>query len=244
MALYIFGDSFGESWDEVNTWAVQVSTLLHMELKNYALSGVSLEYTYKTFYDVSDTFIEGDIVIMILTDINRKWLLADHPGRTTLRMLEKKHKTDVRLVNAVQLYFSEIFNPIVERIHLTSFIHALVSLTKHLQIKPIILVAFDNDDLLNGINVKDIQKIYPNVALGSLWKISKQEFPLQVLDTVILQNFQDFRPNHLSRINHTILANKLIKYIEQNMIVDLTTEFMIDLYTTPKENGADYKDIT
>jgi hypothetical protein len=245
MALYIFGDSFGEKWDGVNTWTAQLSTALNVELKNYAVGGSSLEYTYKNFYDLNDTLTADDIVIMVLTDLSRKWLLKNEPGRSSLSMIETSHKKDTTLVNAVQLYYSHFFNLTVERTHLTSFIHAFSHLTNHLKFKPLILVAFDDNDYVQGgLNVKDIQKMHPNTAEGSLWKISTNEFSPKVLNTNKLTNFQDFRPNHLSRINHTTLANKIMKNIQNNLPVDLTTEFMMDLYTTYKENHSDYRDNT
>ena len=61
-----------------------------MEVENHALGGGSNEYTMKKFHDKLPLMQQGDPVVVIITEIMRKWVIKDRPILSFLRALERE----------------------------------------------------------------------------------------------------------------------------------------------------------
>jgi hypothetical protein len=88
----------------------------------------------------------------------------------------------------------------------------------------------DNKPLI--INTRE--QVYPesilyncDVALGDLMKVSTSEFESKTIWDEMTKHglFKDPRCSHLTKENHLILANKIIEYILQGKLPNLTTDF-------------------
>jgi len=246
MTLYVFGDSFAAT--EVNPtwnadqmekmftrkWAVLLSKKLGVELKNYGISGSSLEYTYYKFNQVRADLKEDDVVIIVLTDLLRKWIIQDRPETTSLSAAER-HNIDPKFKKYAQWYFVNVLRAEIEETHLHNFLYAVHATTAHLKVKPLFVCAFDK--ISRGkwtVDVDTVDRAHANnFAIGSLWEISSYEIEYLIEDnvTAVKTNLRkEFRSNHLSDVQHPILVDKILDYIHNGATVDLTTGFVKNIY--------------
>lgn len=247
MALYVFGDSFASTeinptWNAedierlfMKKWSVLLSKKLGVELKNYGISGSSLEYTYYKFNQICADLKEDDVVVIVLTDLLRKWIIKDRPVTSSLVAVEMHGDLNPNLVKCAQWYFANVLNLEVEEVHLQNFLHAVNATTSHLKVKPLFVCAFDTVSRGRwGIDVSTVNKSQSNsFAIGSLWEVSSYEITHTNNDlaSAVRTNLKkEFRLNHLSDVQHDILADKILNYIHTGTTVDLTTGFIKNIY--------------
>jgi hypothetical protein len=245
MTLYVFGDSFASA--EINPtwnaemleknferkWSVLLSKKLRVKLKNYGISGSSLEYTYYKFHQICADLKEDDIVVIVLTDLLRKWIIQDKPVTSSLAAVERHGDLDSNLIKCARWYFANVLNVEVEEVHLQNFLYAVNATTSHLKVKPLFICAFDDESRGRwGINVNTVNKLQiNNFAKGSLWEVSSYEIKHSSTEIAVKTNLKkEFRLNHLSDVQHPILADKILNYIHNGTIVDLTTSFVKNIY--------------
>ena len=245
MTLYIFGDSFASTeinptWNAEETekyvtkkWAVLLSKKLGVELKNFGISGSSLEYTYYKFNQICTDLKEDDVIIIVLTDLLRKWIIQDKPVTSSLSAVERHNNIDPNLKKCAQWYFANVLNVEVEEVHLQNFLYAVNVTTSHLKVKPLFVCAFDNGSRGRwGIDINTVNRFQiNNFAKGSLWEVSSHEIKHSSTEIAVNTNLKkEFRLNHISDIQHGILADKILDYIHNGTIVDLTTGFVKNIY--------------
>jgi hypothetical protein len=150
MTLYVFGDSFASteiypSWkiNLVKQWSNILSKKLGVELKNYGIGGSSLEYTYYKFNQIRANLKEDDVVVIVLTDLLRKWIFKDRPVTSSLRAVETHKDVDPNIIKHAQWYFTTALNLEVEEVHLQNFLYAVNATTSHLKVKPLFICSFD-----------------------------------------------------------------------------------------------------
>lgn len=245
MTLYVFGDSFASIETDPTTsvnareqliakaWSVLLSKKLGVELKNFGISGSSLEYTYYKFNQIRADLKEDDIVIIVLTDLLRKWIIPDKPVTSSLAAVEMHRDLDKKLIKCAQWYFANVLNVELEEVHLQNFLYAVNITTSHLKVKPLFICAFDTVSRGKwGIDINTFNRWqFNNFANGSLWEISSYE--IEHLDeNVAIHTYlrKEFRLNHLSDVQHSILVEKILDYIYNGTIVDLTTGFVKNIY--------------
>ena len=73
MTLWVFGDSFAKYNDHQNIWMNQVANKTRQELICLGDDGTSPDYTYYKFNEIRHQILDNDIIIIALTDINRRW---------------------------------------------------------------------------------------------------------------------------------------------------------------------------
>lgn len=244
MTLYVLGDSFAAAqidpmWNADNIerlftrkWPALLSKKLGVELKNYGISGSSLEYTYYKFNQLRADLKEDDIVVIVLTDLLRKWIIHDRPGTASLSAVET-HDVHPKLKKYAQWYFANVLNAELEETHLHNFLYAVHKTTAHLKVKPLFICAFDK--VSRGIWTVDVNTVDPlhinNFAIGSLWEVSSLEIKHSSNEIAVKTNLKkEFRLNHMSDVQHPILVDKILNYIHHGTIVDLTTDFVQNIY--------------
>ena len=247
MTLYVFGDSFASTeinptWNAeeierlfARKWSVLLSKKLGVELENFGISGSSLEYTYYKFNQICADLKEDDVVVIVLTDLLRKWIIKDRPVTSSLVAVEMHGDLNSNLVKCAQWYFANVLSVNVEEVHLQNFLHAVNSTTSHLKVKPLFICAFDTISRGRwGIDISTVNRLQGNnFATGSLWEVSSYEIEHTNNDVVaaVRTNLKkEFRLNHLSDVQHPILADKIINYIHNGTVVDLTTGFVKNIY--------------
>ena len=245
MTLYVFGDSFAsietDSTMSVTAreqliskaWSVLLSKKLGVELKNFGISGSSLEYTYYKFHQICADFKEDDIIVIVLTDLLRKWIIQDRPVTSSLVAVEMHGNLNSNLIKCARWYFANVLNVEVEEVHLQNFLHAVNATTPHLKVKPLFICAFDDESRGRwGININTVNRSQiNNFATGSLWEVSSYEIEHADAKIAVKTNLKkEFRLNHLSDVQHPILADKILDYIHNGTVVDLTTGVVKNIY--------------
>jgi hypothetical protein len=245
MTLYVFGDSFAsieidpaisiEIKEQLvaKAWSSVLSKKLGVELKNFGISGSSLEYTYYKFYQVRADLKEDDVVVIVLTDLFRKWIIKDRPVTSSLAAFETHNYIHPKLKKYAQWYFANVLRAEIEETHLHNFLYAVYATTAHLKVKPLFICAFDK--ISRGewtVDVDTVDSIHVNnFAKGSLWEVSSHEITHQDIAIAVNTNLKkEFRLNHLSDDQHPILADKILNYIHNGTTVDLTVGFVKNIY--------------
>lgn len=240
--LWVLGDSFAadETFKNLNgvvrhdRWWEQLAKKLNLNVKNYAKSGTSIDYSSLMFHQIFDEIKRKDVIVLALTDVQRQWIVKDNPTVTSFRMFEKMEELghfSKELLNHGIFHFTESLNPEVESASAVNFINSVSYLTLKKDVKFIILPCFNHghDPMVEAKNIVLGKNVISPKKGQCLWTISISEFkgkskklPKQVID---------HRFNHLSPENHTILANKIYNSITTG-ILDLShKDFLSDLFT-------------
>lgn len=222
MTIWTFGDSFSKHFKPSkyfnyleDSWVERTSKLLEQNIKSFSKPLLTLEHTYHMFNDVRDQFTKDDVIIITLTNTDRKWFWKKQP----LKILY----LDEPEIEALE-HFNDCFYDRTE-IYLTNFLYNVNSLIKEIGVHVIVISSFsDAEDIL-----KPIKHNYEliNFADVSLSDVSVAEFSSDFFDensSEWLRN-KDFRVNHICRDNHVILSDKIIDNIKYKTSIELTTGF-------------------
>lgn len=208
--LWIFGDSFAH-YTPYNIWAKQIVELTNANPQYYGEGGTSLEYTYEKFNEQRNNIQDNDIIVLALTDINRRWFLRDNLKDTIWMIMSQNNETG----NAIENYLKYLNNESLFPVYLTNFMCNLEYLTKKKNTHTIVLPCFDTT-LHWLISHKEL---FPSVHVAdkSLMSISQREFE----DPNLLQHYTnvvqgDLRRCHLIESNHSVMANILYNNIKNN----------------------------
>lgn len=245
MNIWCFGDSYidfrheGEGYVyHQNQWMQRVATVIGGNLHNFGRGGTSLEWVYKNFFDNLNEIQEGDIVLVALTGLNRRWLLSDHPENAYWRTSPTDDPDENKAFKYYTLYLD---HAILHEYYLRSFLYALDSISERLGLHTVVLPCFqDVDDFL-----KDKRDLFQflNIAIGNLVTISFNEYTMEVnydrdniwdIKTIESESFV----NHMLCSNHINLADKVIDNIRNRNPIDLTEGFRERFIT--RESFTDY----
>ena len=240
MNLWVFGDSFSHShkdFEFVNTrrqvphkfqiieknWVNLLAEKLtgNVEEQNFSQYGCANEFIYNSLRNQMQNFREGDCVIVTLTSSNRRWFVKDLPhlaNYTNCKYtpgLENSFTKDQH--KAVSSYVKYLHNDIANDAIYDAIFWATMNI---------------NDYVANyGVNFLILPTAHPIPGTnGLLTNVANREF-----DSVeTLRNFYkkttDNRWNHLTKENHSILADKVYEYFTKGITVDLTTGFRTNIY--------------
>lgn len=215
--LWTFGDSFIECLEPNGSWISMLASDLNMDHKSFGCCGSSLDYTYFNVRNNCSKFLEDDIIIVVLTQLDRQWIIEDEPEIGTLQSYESFLKNDKTKLKFIVDYFISLNIDILE-LRLENFLCFLEKKTAHLKIKPIVFSCFDDVDQV----LKNIKKDFNlNIVDGNLAKVSRSEFSKLLVDRGIFVELDDHRLNHLSQENHTILKSKILDFILDNKLIIL-----------------------
>lgn len=235
--LYVFGDSYScdsKYFDTINNdrvdkffpleknWTSILSEKLTNSIQhvNDSIVGCSNEFIFHRLMIRLPELKQGDHVVVSLTSVNRRWLLERRPDialyhATANIGLEPgitKLERDAILQYATHLH-SDIAADTIYNAIFWATVHAAQSVA-NLGVKFLILPGF-----------KSIQGV-----TGTLFELSSSEFDSTETSDKFYRN-TDPRWNHLSEVNHKILADKTFKFFTENKMIDLTTDFQKQLYT-------------
>lgn len=221
MTIWIFGDSFAHNWNHKDQWMNQLSNKMNGDVKCFGLAGSSLDYTYTKFNEVRNDISVLDTVIILLTNIERRWLFEDRPNDCCFT--DPEDIGERRALKYYQLYLNheEIFE-----VYLYNFLHNLHYLTKKLNLYTLIISNFFQED--NWLISK--RKEFPHLcfANGILYDISLGEIKKNSNVPVDKLLTNDFRFNHLIKSNHDILAEKIAENVDKKDTISLDN-FITDI---------------
>ena len=224
--LWIVGDSYsiGSSykqnlWQYDENWIDIVSKQLNVQdndVENFSQFGVSNDYIFKKLIESFYQFQENDYVIIQTTSPSRKWFFVDDPGLSNLTnmrpgAMSKAHD------EAVKGYITHLHNVQLDNIQYTAYVYALQYLIiSRPDVKFVVVPGFGN---------------FPGVQGNLTDNVCENEFEnAKVLDKFYAKTGYDPRLNHMTHVNHKVLANKILSNIENNIPIDLTTGFTSNIY--------------
>lgn len=240
--LWVLGDSFAadDSFKNLNgivrhdRWWEQLAKKLNLNVKNYAKSGTSIDYSSLMFHQIFNEIKPKDVIVLALTDTQRQWIDKNNPSITTIRMFEKMNELGYLSKESFDYavyHFTESLNTEVESASATNFVNSVSYLTLKKDVKFIILPCFNHghDPMVEAKNMILGKNVIAPKKGQCLWTISISEFkgeskklPKQVID---------HRFNHLSPENHTILANKIYDAYATGALDLSHKDFLSDLFT-------------
>lgn len=241
--IWIFGDSFAHdiTWgaDErvaEQQWHRLIAKKLGMSVQNFGLGGVSIEYCSYTWYDNRSKIKADDLVIVIITEINRRWLVEENPTLSTAWLLEAgiyDERASSIQRKAMGFYFRYLHHDRAEKANLENWIFNVQSVAEK-GTRTLIISAFDPLESL----IDDFGNKFPNLekANGVLGTNSHNE----IVDELKPLLIQDGRYNHFTIPNHHVLSDKIILWVNEGITVDLNTGFFKDVIKDP---FVDYPDL-
>lgn len=229
-----FGDSYittnegscpvtGEIIKQYTNWTEIVADKLDMELKNFGVSGSSLEFsTYR--YTENYSYIQpGDILLVTLTSFSsRKWLVFEDFSIQTPAQIEHSEKLTSKDKEHYQRVLSEHRIEWTESLG-TLFLESLGNLLEK-GVKVIAIPCFQHSEhILDDYRQRDAR--LPRIKGNLLENISYHETDGTLEQKSYLQRNEN-RRNHMAKENHIVLANKVIDLVKSDASeLDLTHGF-------------------
>lgn len=230
MTLWIIGDSYATHKKQSkkygsleDSWIERTGRLLGENVNSNSKISITIEYIFNKFNNISHQFNEKDILILSIPYFERRWHFRKHPLKIFFPTEEEQEAIDY--YNHHLKHFTEI-----HKTYLENFLCHVNHISKKLDLHTIMLPTFyDSEKLLSEFN-SDFKYIsFPNKSLG---EISYLELKTNYRhdETITWLQTQDPRVNHLSKLNHIILSNKIINNIKNKTKLDFTTEFLYDFF--------------
>jgi hypothetical protein len=217
--MWMFGDSFvsplNANYDEDYhpdwTWTKQLATKLNLQTRIIAQPGISNQWISHEIINFYDEMEIGDTVVIVTTELNRNWLFFEKPSLSNLYMWGLSEFVGEKQFKIIEAYASEFYKQqgLLNVLHYEWFLHWCRSKLSS-KVRLCLLPGFDTTDIHDTTD--------SSLALKD---IDEQEFE-QLMDKPVV----DKRMNHMSKENHTILADKVYKFLTENEKIDLSTDFL------------------
>lgn len=248
MNIWLFGDSFSQvhTWygretfhHEAGQWPHQLAKKTDRKLQPQSLSGSALDYTYYKFNQVRKDMKQRDIVVVLLTELNRRWFWLDKPEDGCPFAIE----LDKTVATAYKYYEAYLNNREVHNNHLLTFLYDLQGWSQFKHLQTVVIPCFkDVEEFLEPYR-RDLFLIH--LARGNLFDVSRNEFTPDIKNNPELFNYfcrNDLRLNHLIKSNHTILANKITAHLKDGMAnpVDLRDGFVEGIISPAQIKSEDF----
>lgn len=236
--LYVFGDSYScdsKYYDEVNkgrvhkflplekNWTSILSEKLtgNAEHINDSIVGCANEFIFHRLMTRITEFKEGDYVVVSATSVNRRWLLERRPD-VALHHATSNINAEPGITKeeraAILQYTTYLHSDMAAESIYDAIFWATMYASQRLEQSGVKLI------IIPGFN--DI----PGV-IGNLFDLSNSEFDNPKTRDDFYKKAPDLRWNHLSEVNHKVLANKIFDFFTKNEIIDLTSGFQKNIYT-------------
>lgn len=238
--LWLFGDSYLSEKHEfmlggqdiISYWQTIAKETECNDIKNTALGGTSIEWVFYQYNEAMKNIKKNDIIIIGITNLKRRWLFKDYPHVTNLELAKFAKFKGERMEEALAHIYLDPFHEIAAQ-KLDLFLKLLTYHQKEIGFEVILLDAFSNN-VTCGYSETFLK------SKGTLHNISQQEHSRSraKYNQNFFLNNQDVRLNHLTQINHNILADKILNSIKTRECIDLETGFktdFVDLYEMKKE---------
>ena len=215
--LWIFGDSFvsplNKSYDKDYfpdyAWTKQLANKLNLNLRIEALPGVSNQWISIRIKEYFDKIEQSDSVIVVTTQPNRHWIIKDLPRMSNIFQNNFQKYITKKQYTAITSYVAQFADrhDFLSQIHYEWFLQWCRS-TLSDKSKLCLIPGFDSTRLHDVCNS------------ASLFDIDQNEFGDRKN-----QGMYDKRINHLSEVNHNVLAYKVENFFKNNEGIDLDNGF-------------------
>lgn len=223
--LWSFGDSYTEIYPQDThneQYLNNIAKQLNITHQSLGLSGTSLSYTSYCFNTVRHNIEDNDYVVIVLTNLFRRWFFEKKPKDAALNKTIKRYHRE-----AMKTYNLYLNNPRENETALLDFLYHLNYISEERNLKTLILYGFV--DTMNYIQPKEYNFEYIHFANGLLDDIQRKEFKQGVYNEwtkLPIDTIGDSRLNHMLKTNHSILADKIVDHFTNNTTIDLNTDFI------------------
>ena len=221
-------DTFNLSW-VLDSWSYQLSSNFDMEIKNFGVCGSALEYSAQRYTENFSNFKDGDIVIFIVTQLERKYLIDSRPSWGIPWQVQEFFKeagysqNDIDFYNRAYVEFDRRPNDTI----LSLLLHSAAAL-KNRNIKVLFIPCFMDGE----VTMREYREKFPgsiNETFGHLNSISRQEI-IEKFRKEANTSGRDTRINHMHKLNHDVLINKLTDCIVNDAPLDLNNGFVTEVF--------------
>ena len=140
-------------------WVDEVADRIIYKVNDQTLNNTSLEYTYHKFNEQRHNMKFGDIVLIFLTDSNRRWFFEDP---------NVEQEIDKTTATAVKYYYSYLNNKTLFKSTFMMFLNDVQGWSHFRKLR--IIVFPETDDLIDLIDEQRRNLFLLNIAHGDLSK--------------------------------------------------------------------------
>lgn len=227
--LWIFGDSYAvpinHHHQTIPDWHWANLLQQNLDFKEFliiAANGVSNEWIYYKFKEHIDQIDSDDIVIVVMTQLKRRWFFEDNIGVSNLTVINDEiNSLTYEQKNAVKQYLMYLENPKCNIVYFESIFNSFYYLAEKLNLNLLILPGFEYP-LQTFRNAYEVN--------GSLFEVCMEEITGKTYEDwekfiCVRCKGIDTRIGHLSEINHRILSEKLFNTLTKKETLDLDNGF-------------------
>jgi hypothetical protein len=211
-------------------WPFKLADNLKMEIKNFGITGSSLEYSAQKYSENFSNFVNGDVVIFAITQLSRKYLIDSKPSWSTPWRIDDEMRKGGYTENDIYFYRRALVenglrpNETIMRL----LLHSSAILTNR-DITVLFIPCFPDAET----RLHDHRELFPgsiNETTGNLYaNISRLEITERFRQEAN-HSGTDFRLNHMHKLNHDILINKLTDCIINKIPLDLVNGFEQEIF--------------
>lgn len=229
--LWIFGDSFAceqnPNYNYQNsskwTWYKQLQHLLPNCTTGQLRSqfGVSNEWLFSMLRHDHTMIQPNDYVVLVTTEAGRRWFFKNLPHQANIRNATITQLLDKSQHKAVKSYITHLTdNPILDECYHETLIGWAAHLSAVCNFKLCVIPAFETTPL--------------HSAFGSLNGVCNGEFVDHKLRDYFysVSLWDDRRICHMTKSNHTVLAQKIADHYATGEIINLDDGFVKHIYKT------------
>ena len=217
MALWIFGDSFSVSRENVNKGNIEPWRLWHERLAdnlglseylNYALWGVSNEYILDKFLTHQLEYQPGDYIVIQVTSGARQWFFKEHPELGNYYVVDIGEAITKHEQQAIDLYINHLHRPEIDELRYFMLVNTLERLSQELaHCKILILPGFHCVPGVEGIMMNICNGEFVSDDTRASW---------------YSKHYIDPRPNHFCQENHLILGDRITEFFQTGTLINLS----------------------
>ena len=232
--LWIFGDSFSYPFcsqenncltSEQDAWPNLLGKLLKVDkIYNNSVPGCSNEFIQHRFSGNLDQITNQDYIVCITTQQNRRWFFKDIPelGIASHSSNIQDTRLEKSQINAMKNYYTYLDLFESNKAYLDTFIGWINWISFTRKINTLIIPGFEISYGMQETRYK---------VNSNLYNISVQEAGGDKNWSNFMETHNGFDPRtgHISPQNHPVLAKKIANTFLNNVPLDLTTEFHINI---------------
>ena len=251
MTIWAFGDSFVADYKNIpghknqhnkrniKSWIYAVGDKLNQTVNNKALCGSSPDYSYEQFNSARDSIDYKDIIIVGITNLDRRWLLRKIPYFTIFNDIKVMNQiNDQSVATAIKQYLTHLDHRELYKTYCLDFLYNLDNLTKERDLHTIVLpIMHDEFEWLTALDFKFTNFHWPNYPLTQICNNEyEQSFFYKIHGNVIA----DGKVNHLTWSNHAVLTDKIVDNIKNKNKLDLENGFKQHHITAQSVNDRNF----
>ena len=221
--LWVYGDSFAS---QPSPWLSMIAKEFNLTQQNHAWPGSSLDYASVQINKTMNSWTKKDVVIVCLTEVLRIWERWEHKDHGS-KNFKGRHIPRAAILDMKDSKGSKGLEtmPLQPTIQInTSLRNHLIRILSHANVRNVVVLDGFKNKANSSIDIPD------NITYsdkGYLMEVSIKE-PIGWYNFSTLG--PDHRDNHLSEVNHPILAEKVCNAVKNGTNIDLTDGFEADIF--------------